>query len=118
VEARVTKSASGAKESLNLQIRRSWQTNSCWSKRQSGDVSKVQCFNCDNNGHLAKNYPKPLRVSDCIAQGKLIFQRGFVTKIGAHKSKASNLLKINCKINYEIVGCLLDLGATNSFMTL
>jgi hypothetical protein len=78
----------------------------------------VKYFNCDNNGHLAKDYPKPFRVSECIARGKLISQKGFVTKIGAHKSEASNLLKFNCKINDEIVGSLLDSIATNSFMTL
>ncbi len=118
VEAKVATSASGAKKSLNLQIKRSWRTNSCWSRRQSGDLLRVKCFNCDNNGHLAKDYPKPFQVSDCIAQGKLIIQRGFMAKIGAHKSKASNLLKLNCKINDEIVGCLLDSGATNLFMIL
>jgi predicted aspartyl protease len=40
-----------------------------------------------------------------------------VSKIGAHESEASNLLKLNCKINDKLVCCLLDLGATNSFMT-
>jgi hypothetical protein len=72
MEARVATSASGAKENLSLQTMRSWQTNSCWSRRQSGDLSRVKCFNCDNNGHLAKDYPKSFRVSDSIAQGKLI----------------------------------------------
>jgi predicted aspartyl protease len=43
---------------------------------------------------------------------------GFVAKIGAHESEASNLLKLNCKINDELVCCLLDSGATNLFMTL
>jgi hypothetical protein len=104
-------------KSLSLQTMRIWWTNSCWSRNQSGDLSKVKCFNCDNNGHLTKDYPKPFQVSECIAQGKLIFQKGFVTKIGAHKSEASNLLKLNCKINDKIVGCLLDSKATNSFMT-
>jgi hypothetical protein len=65
---------------------------------------------------LAKDYPKPPWVNECIAQGKLILQGGLVAKIGAHESKASNLLKLNCKINDKIVGCLLDPGMTNSFM--
>jgi hypothetical protein len=39
-----------------------------------------------------------------------------MAKIGAHKSEASNLLKLNYKINDELVCCLLDSGATNSFM--
>jgi hypothetical protein len=39
-----------------------------------------------------------------------------MVEIRAYKSEASNLLKLNCKINKKIVGCLLDLGATNSFM--
>jgi hypothetical protein len=65
-----------------------------------------------------KNYPKPPWVSDYIAQGKLILQGGFMAKIGAHKSEASNLLKLNYKINNKIVDCFLDLRATNSFMTL
>jgi hypothetical protein len=29
-------------------------------------------------------------------------------KTGVHESKASNLLKLNYKINNEIVGCSLD----------
>jgi hypothetical protein len=28
--------------------------------------------------------------------------------IGVHKCETSNLLKLNCKINNKIVGCLLD----------
>jgi hypothetical protein len=42
---------------------------------------------------------------------------GFVAKIGAHESKASNLLKLNCNINDELVCYLLDLRAKNLFMT-
>ncbi len=57
-------------------------------------------------------------VNDCIAQSKLILQRGFVVEIGVHKSKASNSLKLNYKINNEIVGCLLNLNVTNSFIIL
>jgi hypothetical protein len=38
-----------------------------------------------------------------FTHGKLILQGGFVAKIGAHKSKASNLLKLNCKINVYIL---------------
>jgi len=41
-----------------------------------------------------------------------------VAEIGAHKNEASNLLKLNCKINDKLVGCFLDLGVTNLFMTL
>jgi hypothetical protein len=70
-------------------------------------MSKVKFFKCNNNGHLAKDYPKPPQVSDYIAQGKLIFQRGFMAEIGTHKSEASNLLKLNCKINNKIVGYLI-----------
>ncbi len=79
-------------------------------------MSKVKCFNCDNNKHLVKDYLKPRQVSQNIAQGKLIFQGGFVDKIRAHKNEASNLLKLNCKINDKIVGCLLYSRVTNSFM--
>jgi hypothetical protein len=81
-------------------------------KKVKQDLSKVKCFNCDNNGHLATECPKPPWVNDYIAQGKLILQVGFVAKIGAHQSEAFNLLKLNCKINNEIVGCLLNLGTT------
>jgi hypothetical protein len=66
-------------------------------------MSKVKCFNC-NNEHLAKDYLKPPQVNDYIVQGKLIFQGGFMAKIGTHKSEASNLLKLNCKLNNKIVG--------------
>jgi hypothetical protein len=41
-----------------------------------------------------------------------------MAKIGAHKSKAFNLLKFKCKMNNELVCCFLDSEATNSFMTL
>jgi hypothetical protein len=41
-----------------------------------------------------------------------------VVEIRAHESKASNSLKLNYKINNKIVGCLLDLKMTNSFITL
>jgi hypothetical protein len=65
-----------------------------------------------------KDYPKPPPVSDCISQGKMILQGGFMAKIGAHKSKASNLLKLKCKMNNELVCCLFNSQVTNSFMTL
>jgi hypothetical protein len=55
-----------------------------------------------------KDYPEPPRISECISHSKLILQRGFMAKIEAHESEASNLLKLNCKINNEIVGCFLD----------
>jgi len=51
-----------------------------------------------------KDCPKPPCLSVCITQGKLILQGGFVAKIGAHENEASNLLKLNCKINDELVG--------------
>ncbi len=41
-----------------------------------------------------------------------------MVEIRAHESKASNSLKLNYKINNKIVGCLLDLKMTNSFITL
>jgi hypothetical protein len=81
-------------------------------------LSKVKCFNSDNNGHLVKDCPKPFRVSDCIAQVKLILQGGFVAKIGAHESEASNILNLNYKINNEIVSCMFNSRMTNSFMIL
>ncbi len=40
-----------------------------------------------------------------------------MAKIRAHESKASNFLKLNCRINDKLVYCLLDSGMTNSFMT-
>jgi hypothetical protein len=60
-------------------------------KKVKWDLSEVKCFNCDNNGHLAKECPKPPWVNDYIAQGKLILQGGFVAKIGAHQSESFNL---------------------------
>jgi hypothetical protein len=86
-------------------------------KKAKQDLSKVKCFNCDNYEHLVKDWPNPLQLSECIVQGKLVIQKGFMAKIGAHESEASNLLKLNCKINDKLVDCLLDLGATNSFIT-
>jgi hypothetical protein len=41
-----------------------------------------------------------------------------VAKIGAHKSEVSNLLKLNYKINNEIVSCLFDSIMKNLFMIL
>ncbi len=41
-------------------------------KKAKWDLARVKCFTCDNNGHLAKDYLKPFRVSDYIAQSKLI----------------------------------------------
>jgi hypothetical protein len=76
-----------------------------------------QVFQCDNNGHLVKGRPKPPHVSDCISHSKLIIQGGFMGEIRAYESKTSNLLKLNYKINNEIVGCFLDVRVTNSFMT-
>ncbi len=32
------------------------------TKNAKQDLSKVKCFNCDNNGHLAKDYIKPPQV--------------------------------------------------------
>ncbi len=87
-------------------------------KKAKQNPSKVKCFNYDNNEHLVKDYPKPPWVSDYIAQGKLILQGDFMDEIGAHKNEASNLSKLNYKINNKIVDCLLDLRTTNSFMNL
>lgn len=72
------------------------------------DFTKFKCFYCDNHKHLVKDCPKPPLVNDCISQGKMIIQRGFMAKIGAHKSKASNLLKLKCEMNNELVCCFLD----------
>jgi hypothetical protein len=41
-----------------------------------------------------------------------------VAEIGAHESEASNLLKLNCKINDELVCCFLDIRATYLFTIL
>jgi hypothetical protein len=87
-------------------------------KKVKHNLSEVKRFNCHNYEHLVKDCPNPLRLSKCIAQGKLIIRKGFMAEIGAHKNEASNLLKLNCKINDKLVGCLLDLRATNSFMTM
>jgi hypothetical protein len=78
------------------------------SQKAKRDLFKVKCFNYDNNGHFAKDFPKPPQVNEFISQGELILQRVFMAEIGAHKSETSNLLKLNYKINNKIVGCLLD----------
>jgi hypothetical protein len=87
-------------------------------KKVKRNLSKVKCFNYDNNGHLTKDCPKPPWVSECIAQSKLIFQGDIMAEVKVHKSKTSNLLKLNCKINDKLMCCLLDLGTINSFMIL
>jgi hypothetical protein len=86
-------------------------------KKTKWDLFKVKCFNCDNHEHLVKDYPKPPWVNDYISEGKLIFQGGFMAKMGAHKNEACNLLKLQCEISNELVCCFLDLETTNSFMT-
>jgi hypothetical protein len=87
-------------------------------KKAKLDLAKVKCFNCDNHGHLAKDFPKLLQINDDIFQGKFFFQGGFVVEIRVNKSETSNLLKLKCKINNKLVFCFLDLRATNSFMIL
>jgi hypothetical protein len=47
---------------------------------------------------------------------KLIIPGGFMVEIGAHESEASNLLKLNYKINDKLVCCFLDLGTINLFI--
>jgi len=49
---------------------------------------------------------------------KLILQGGFVAKIGAHENEASDLLKLNYKINDKLVCYFLDSRATNLFIIL
>jgi hypothetical protein len=83
------------------------------TKKVKWDLPKVKCFNYDNHKHLAKNCPKPPKVSDYISEGKFIFQGGFV----ANKSKTSNLLKLKCKINDKLVCYFLYSIVMNSFMT-
>ncbi len=39
-----------------------------------------------------------------------------MVEIRANKSKASNLLKLRCKMNNEFLCCILNSGMTNSFM--
>jgi hypothetical protein len=74
---------------------------------------KVKCFNYDNHGHLEKDYHKLPQINDCIFQSKKISQGGFVAKIGANEIKASNLLKLMCKINNKLVCCCFYSRATN-----
>jgi hypothetical protein len=40
------------------------------TKKAKWDLTKVKCFNYDNHGHLAKDYPKPFQVCDCITKVK------------------------------------------------
>jgi hypothetical protein len=70
-------------------------------KKAKWHLTKVKCFNYDNHGHLAKDYPKPFQVCDYY-QGKVIILGGFMANIGAHKIEASNLLKLKCKINNKL----------------
>lgn len=88
------------------------------TKKAKHDLVKVKYFNCDNHGHLAKDYLKPLQVNDFISQGKKILQGGLVVEIRIEENEASNLLKLRCKVNNEFVCCLLDSRATNLFITL
>ncbi len=41
-----------------------------------------------------------------------------MAKIGAHESEASNLLRLNYKINDKLMCCFLDLRAINLFIIL
>ncbi len=38
-------------------------------KKAKLDLAKVECFNCDNHGHLVKDCPKLLQINDYIFQG-------------------------------------------------
>ncbi len=81
-------------------------------KKVKQNLSKVKCFNCDNNRHLAKDGLELPWVQ------MITFPKVSWLSKGAHKSKASNLLKLTFKINNKIVSCFLDLRSTNSFITL
>ncbi len=72
-------------------------------KKAKWDLMKVKCFNSDNHEHLANDYLKPPQVNDYISQGNLILKGGFVVKIKVHENKASNLLKLKCKINNKLI---------------
>jgi hypothetical protein len=39
-----------------------------------------------------------------------------MVEIGTHESEASNLLKLNYKINDKLMCCFLDLGVINLFI--
>jgi len=45
-------------------------------KKAKLDLAKVECFNCDNHGHLVKDFPKLLQINDYIFQGKFFFSGG------------------------------------------
>ncbi len=59
-------------------------------KKLKWDLSKVKCFNCDNR-HLVKDYPKPLQISNYIAQGKL---RGLCGRNKGSRKQSLQFIKI------------------------
>jgi hypothetical protein len=63
-------------------------------KQMKWDLLKVKCFNSDNHKHLVKDYPKVVWVNDYISQGKLIFQRGFMAKMGDPQKRSLQFVKI------------------------
>jgi hypothetical protein len=119
VKAKATIKHKWGQGSLGFQVTKKNQwANNHWLRGRSEIFPRSNVSIVTYNEHLAKDCPKSPWINDCIARGKLILQGGFMVEIGAHKSEASNLLKLNCKINNKIMGSFLDLRRTNSFMTL
>ncbi len=80
-------------------------------KKAKWNLTKVKCFNYDNHGHLAKDYPKPPRVSDIgwkHTKGEPLFtkKRWCITSIILHNKLKSwwyPLIILNTSKKFKIL---------------
>ncbi len=76
-------------------------------EKKPWDITKIQCFNCDELGQFAKDYGK---VKHDWAKGRFITKTS-VAKLGP------NLILFRFKVGTNGVLCLLDSGTMHLFVS-